>query len=468
MTRTHPAQRANAPLLVLAGALAACTPSGGDPVDTPGDGLEARVDALMAPLVESNEFSGAVVLMRGGQVVYHRGFGMANHSAGVPFTAETPADGGSLAKTFTAAGVRLLAHEGRVDLDAPVARYVTEYPHARTTVRHLLAHSTGLPPAYEFFDPHFGPDDLWTTEAMLRLTGLHAPEPSFEPGSRYEYSNLGFDAAGLLIERVTGQDYESFVRERFFEPAGMTGSFARPARLSDWQGIRTEGYAWVDGAWMPNDVLDREGFLGASNLYFPATDLARWGNAQVEGTALPAEVFEAGQSPLAVDGAPLPVTGLSWYCDERGVRCSYTGHHAGFHDFLHWDRERREVAAFVSNSTLPAWRTATLQRALVRVLAGNEGGWDDTGPFEALADLDLRALAGSYRAAGAPPVELLVGDDGQILVRVGGGPAVAAYPAGPDVLYAPGLDGFLAFSRDPRDVVLHLRSMEIDLVAHRS
>lgn len=82
--------------------------------------LADRVDAAIAPLVARHEFSGAVVLARGGRVVYQRGFGLANHAAALAFTPDTPADGGSLAKTFTAAGVWWLAHEGRIDADAPV------------------------------------------------------------------------------------------------------------------------------------------------------------------------------------------------------------------------------------------------------------------------------------------------------------------------------------------------------------
>ncbi len=467
MTRARSSLPAVPPALTLVAALAGCSPPGGSPPHAPAADLGTRVDAILAPLVAANEFSGAVVLMRDGEVVYRRGFGMANHREGIPFTPETPVDGASLAKTFTAAGVRLLAAEGRIALEAPVARYLPEYPHPRTTVTHLLSHSNGLPADYGFFEPLFAAGEVWTTEAMLRLTGEHAPEPSFEPGSRYEYSNLGFDAAGLLIERVSGRDYEGFMRERFFEPAGMTGSFARPARLSEWEGPRTEGYAWVEGAWVPNDALDLEAFFGASNLYFTADDLARWGEAQVRGTALPEAIVQAGLHPLEFGGAGLPMTGLAWYCDERQVRCNYSGHHAGFHDFLHWDRERREVAVFVSNSTLPAWRIATLQRDLVRVLSGAAPEELHTPTFVPAADLEPEELAGRYEAIRAPVIELTAGDGGLHLRLAGGAPA-DAYPAGPQVLYVPGYDAFLGFALDGTEPVLHLRSVEVDAVARRS
>ena len=285
------------------------------------DELAMRVDALLAPLVAAHQFSGAVVLTRDGQTLVQRGVGQANHAAGLPFTPQTPADGASMAKTFTAAGLWLLAEQGRVELDAPVTRYVPEFPHARTTVRHLLAHSNGLPTDYAFFDPHFSADQVRTTRGLLQVVAREAPQPRFEPGTRFEYSDLGFDVAALVIEQVTGQGYEAFLRQQFFGPLGMDNSFARPARLADWPGVRTLGYRWRDGDWQLFDVYDMEAFLGASNLYFSAQDLARWARAQALESALPASVVASGQQRPMLGGRPSSITGLSWYCDERAVRC---------------------------------------------------------------------------------------------------------------------------------------------------
>ena len=168
-----------------------------------GAALQAGVDALLAPRVAANEFSGAVVLMRDGRTVYARGFGLANREAGLAFTPDTASDGGSLAKTFTAAALAGLAHEGRVDFHAPVVRFLPGYPHAATTLRQLVAHSNGLPPYYEFFDPHFPPGAVRTTAAMLEVVARVEPVPRFAPGTRFEYSNLGYDAAALVIEPVS-------------------------------------------------------------------------------------------------------------------------------------------------------------------------------------------------------------------------------------------------------------------------
>ena len=458
---------------VLVGVLAACLSACGaerDRTNTTGSrALADRVEALVVPLVAANEFSGAIVMERGGQTVYARGFGLANHAAALAFTPDTPADGGSLAKTFTAAGIWWLAHEGRIDLDAVVQRYVPEYPHSQTTVTQLLSHSNGLPPHYEFFDAFVGPGEVRTTAALLRIVAQQAPRPSFAPGTQYEYSNLGFDAAALVIERATGQSYEAFVKERFFSRLKMPSSFARPARFADWRGLRTAGYRWRDGNWELHDALDGEGFLGASNLYFSAADLARWGSANASGAALPAPVVAAGQHQLSVGGQPIQITGLSWYCDRRKVRCNYSGHHAGFHDFVFWDRERNEAVAFVSNSSLPAWKIATLQRDLVSALAGREADVDPAATFLDVLELDPADVAGTYVAADIPVVTVTtVQQDGGFTVRLGNGQGYAAYPAGRQVLYVPGSDFYLAFSGDAAARAMHVKAQELNIVMRRS
>ena len=461
---THTSRRFDVMVGVLAACASACTvPDGGS-----ADALTGRIDALVAPLVAANEFSGAIVMMRGGAAVHARGFGIANHAAGIAFTPETPADGGSVAKTFTAAGIWWLADEGLVALDTAVRRYVPEYPHEQTTVRQLLSHSNGLPPDYGFFDAHFGTDDVRATTEMLRIVAKELPQPSFTPGTRFEYSNLGYDAAALVIERVTGRSYATFVQERFFSRLDLRSSFARPARLAEWDGVRTIGYRWRDGAWDLHDSFDGEAFLGASNLYFSAADLARWGSANARGVALPADVFEAGQTQLRVSGLPLELTGLSWYCDQRKVRCTYGGHNAGFHVFVYWDRELDGSVAFVSNSTLPAWKIVGLQRDLVHAWEGRPAVADTGAAFLDVLDVDPSEIAGRYVATGAPVLTVTAVQGRGIMMRLDSGVEYDAYPAARDVLYVPGLDLYLAFSGDTADRALYAKSLELDFVLRRS
>lgn len=426
--------------------------------------LAVRIDAVVEPLAEAREFSGAVVLMREGRVVYQRGFGMANHAAGVPFTPETPADGGSLAKTLTAAGIWLLAHEGRIDVEAPVTRYVREYPFAGTTVRQLISHSNGLPPYYGFWDPFFGPDELRTTGKLLAIVARELPAPRFTPGERFEYSNLGFDVAALLIERVTGLPIGRFYEQRFFSRFGMEHSFARPGRFADWPGVRTLGYRWRDGEWRIVDVYDMEAFIGGSNVYFSVADLARWASANARGPAIAPGAFAAGQRRMPIGGVPSPITGLSWYCDDSGNRCYYTGSNNAFHGLAYWDRDRAEAVAFVSNAATPPWKLITLQRDLVAALAGRPVAREPQVEFRAFDAAARATIAGTWTSEQAGRLEILA-DDERPRLRLESGLAFDMFQVSRDVLYVPGPDYLIAFSGEDRPSAMHVRSMFVDGVA---
>jgi CubicO group peptidase (beta-lactamase class C family) len=439
-------------------------------VATAPDGLAQHVDTLVEPLVQARQFNGAVVLMRRGQRLYGRGWGLANRKLAVAFTPHTPSDGGSMAKTFTAAGLWWLAQEGRVSMTQPVRELVPAYPHDGVTVAHLLAHSAGLAPGYESFDVHFQPGELRTTDALLALAGQAAPAPAFEPGTRFAYSDLGYDAAARVIERVSGQAYADFVRERFFQPHGLVDGFARPARFVDWPVPRTRGYRWRDGRWQDHDAYDGEAFLGGSNLMLSADDLARWGQAWARGRALPAAAEVAGRARPLIDGRPSALNGLNWFCDAAGLRCHYTGSLNGFHALVYWDRVRGESIGVVSNSDTPPWPLFMLERRLVDRLAGRAEPAPDpwtalfeTGTGDALVSLE--GWVGRY-ALPAGQIAKVSRAGPRLQLQIDDGPVRDLEPASGSVFKDPATDGWLAFETAPAGGRrLHLRSLYGDAVA---
>lgn len=452
------------PLIVLSAcARAGETPDAGT-VWTPAD--SARVDAILTPLVAGHAFMGAVAFVRDGQVVYARGAGKADVAAGLDFTPSTPADGGSLAKTLTAAAVWTLVHEGRLAIDTPVTAYVREYPYPGTTVRQLITHTNGLPPAYEAFDPYFGPRELRTTGALLATVRRAMPRPRFPPGTRFEYSNLGFDAAALVVERVTGQSIAGYFRERFFAPLGMDASFARPGRLAEFPRPRTLGHRWADTAWVVADVFDNEAFVGGSNVYFSALDLARWVGAHSTGAALPPAIRALGEPRPIINGHPSPINGLSWYCDDSAERCHYTGDINAFHSLAYWDRARGEAVAMLSNSDLAPWTLITLQRDLVAVLAGREPDRTPRPTFVAVDDARREVVVGRYVAPGSDTIRVVDSRDG-LRLRIGSGLDFDVFHIAPDMFYVPGLDYFVGFSGDADARRIHVRSMFVDFVVPR-
>jgi len=339
--------------------------------------LDAVVQAQVQALVDARLFSGAVVLLRDGRTLVARGWGLAHHAAGAAFTPATPCDVASLAKNFTAAGIWMLVHEGRLSLQQEVHALVPAYPHRGVTVFHLLAHAGGLAPDYGHFDRHFQPGQIRTTQALLALAGRDWPEPRFVPGSAFLYSDLGYDALGLVIEHAGGQPYADFVRERFFRPHGLVHAFARPPRLADWPPPRTRGYRFADGRWQDDDAYDGEAFLGGGNLVLSALDVARWGDAWARGRVLPPEAEHTGAERPMLGGQRSAMDLVGWFAPPEGRpaepaarRGHNTGNYNGFRASLHWHRARGEVVAIVSNGGLPQAEGDALLWGLVDLLAG--------------------------------------------------------------------------------------------------
>lgn len=419
-------------VIAAAVALAGCA--------SPPPTVSQRADVLMRDLVQRNRFQGAVVMGRGGRVGYAAGFGLADVERQVPFTPDTPTDGASIAKTFTAAALLMLVGEGRLGLETPVRELIAQYPHPATRVRHLLAHSAGLFD-YEWLDPRVAPGEPRTNASHLALIARDAPVPNFEPGSAFTYDNVAYDVAAMVIERSTGLRYAEVIAERFSRPLALA-AFVRPARFADWQGTRTRGYQRTGAGWKDHDAYDLEGFHGGANLYLSARDLYRWvaGYTGVVGAA----AHRAALAPARLDdGRSTGISLGSWYVSPDGQRRYYTGSHNGFFCFGYADEGRNIAMAWVANDAPPSWLQPALSRALVAIAEGREPEALVAPPA---ADPSVDP-SGRYRVNGVGEVSV-VREGEQLRVRLRS-VDYQGFPVARGVHYVPGLDAYLRFASAP-------------------
>jgi D-alanyl-D-alanine carboxypeptidase len=186
--------------------------------------LTARLSKSLDSLSNRDQFSGVVLISKGGAPVFQHAYGMADREADRANDVETAFNLGSINKVFTATAIRQLVAAGRLDLDSTVAKYWPSYPNAevakRITIRQLLQHRSGI--GGDIFDPPPGGkrSEIRHNRDFLQLFADRPLE--FEPGSRSEYSNAGYVVLGLLVERLSGEDYYAYIRQHIYEPAGMT------------------------------------------------------------------------------------------------------------------------------------------------------------------------------------------------------------------------------------------------------
>jgi CubicO group peptidase (beta-lactamase class C family) len=433
------------------------------------------IDSLMTSLNDQGYFvSGAVVAGRGDEILYERGFGLANAAEGVPFTPDTPAYGASMAKTLTATAILMLQEEGRLRIDDPVTENLPELPYSEIRVRHLLEHSTGLLPDGPLLA--MAPRGAeHTNELLLDLLVEHVPPLAFPPGTGFLYSGTGFVLAEILIERVTGESYASFLRERIFEPLQMDSSFVRAAEAKD--RVRTLGYRTApDGTLELFDVPE-------GGIDYSTRDLYRWVSSFCSDPLLSESSLSAGlEAPVLWDGERSGIALLNWYCPDTGRRFYFTGDNRGFYSFAYWDADRHHAFAYMSNTLLPNWLRPRLAMALVDILEGRppsliedphyaiagvpSGSWDlyarlpsldDFAP--ALGEYEMTP-AGRVSIENPPPNWMNIGwmlEEGWFtpVARANGGLRFNLFPVEPGMFYVPGLDAWVGFTESGGELTLH-------------
>ena len=202
------------------------------------------ITAALQPFVDNHALAGAVTLTASkDQFLDLQAVGFADIAAGKPLQTDSLFWIASQTKPITAAALMMLVDEGRLHLDDPVEKYLPEFhgqwliveeddahrvlrkPAHAITVRNILSHTSGLPFASPVENPTL--DGLPLREAVLS----YALSPlQFEPGSKYSYSNEGINAAGRLIEVLTGTPYETFLQERLLDPLGMKDTTFWPTK----------------------------------------------------------------------------------------------------------------------------------------------------------------------------------------------------------------------------------------------
>jgi CubicO group peptidase (beta-lactamase class C family) len=204
---------------------------GAGPVDTPvevpavaeTDLPKAIADAVDAAV--KSGFSGAVIVARASTPLFAQAYGEADRASHRANTLDTPINLGSDNKSFTALVIARLVEQGKLAYDAPVGRYLPDWPQAevreRVTLAHLLSHTSGL-------DDYFGPQHRARRAELDEVADyaelIKTQAPAAEPGKTFHYSNAGVVLLGLIAERVSGRDYYDLVRELVYRPAGMTRS----------------------------------------------------------------------------------------------------------------------------------------------------------------------------------------------------------------------------------------------------
>ena len=307
-----------------------------------------------------NGLNGVVLYAEQGELVYEEAFGWRDlnkrHKDSIRIDDAFQLSSDS--KMFTAEAVMLLKADGKLDYDDDIRKYIPEIPYEGVTIRHLLTHCSGLP-RYDSMADEFWPDRKkpFSNEALIAMLAEKTPDPYGTPGGGYFYNNINYALLASVVERASGQHFEDFMRERIFEPCGMTHSYIYSMRddtaVSLYMPVEVHGHdVYRSGpVKAQNDYLN--GVMGDKIMFSTVEDLYRYNQALDQALLLP----DSLQREAFMPGSP------KWKNDENygfGWRMSKEHPNAYFH-FGWWkgyrslivrDVAHRRFLAILTNTTV--------------------------------------------------------------------------------------------------------------------
>jgi CubicO group peptidase (beta-lactamase class C family) len=299
----------------------------------------------------------AVGVARGGNVLLQRGYGMADLERGVPLTAETILESGSVAKQFTATAVLLLASDGKLGLDDPARKYIPELPdYGRPlTIRHLLTHTSGLREWSSLVQAQGWPrGERAHTQADLLDIVVRQKALNYPVGDYYSYTNSGYALAETIVERVSGMSFQEFTRQRIFQPLGMTHTQWRDdfTRLVPGRG---QAYSNEPDGWHLN--MPFEDVVGPGGLLTTVGDWLIWSQAIVDKKLGAAWADSLTNRMRLTSGREIEYAKGLFITRYRGLReISHSGSTAGYSTFLarYPERDNLTIAVMCNAANAPA------------------------------------------------------------------------------------------------------------------
>jgi CubicO group peptidase (beta-lactamase class C family) len=294
------------------------------------------LDQYFRTVFPEQEPGGAVLIMKDDDVIFSKGYGLANVELKEPITPATLFNLGSVSKTFVANAILKLADENKLSLQDPLSEYFqfrNESIGEAVTIAHLLTHTSGLPD-----NRNVSADTIFYLSAKDEENWapvLNADSLRFAPGTRYEYSNPAFNALALIIEKVTGVKWQHYVTESIMRPSGMNTSTITDGPHPE-SGV-AHAYVKLNGEWKEDDYGEEPTFAAAGNggVWSSVEELAKYELANQRGIFLRKALVEDARTVKKFaqwSASYKPFIGWSWFVEETdGVKTvGHSGDQGGF------------------------------------------------------------------------------------------------------------------------------------------
>ncbi|MFY7734379.1 MAG: serine hydrolase domain-containing protein [Bacteroidia bacterium] len=319
-----------------------------------------KIQYILDSSYDKSVFYGNVLITQNNQILLEKSYGYADSNKQKPLTNKNAFQVASISKQFTAYAIMICQHNGLLHIDSLVCKYIPTFPYKNIRIKHLLNHSSGLPNFWDQIRPNLDTLKANGNNDVLDYLIAHPLPLQFEPGTKFQYCDIGYDFLANIIENVSGQTYQVFMHNNIFKPLKMKNTYAY--MVTDISRINNKnlaiGHNLVKGKLeyahlqpQNNFVSYLGNFYGDGSMVTTANDLALWSYALKNCTLLPCDL-----QALTMDSSIFVREninyGLGWFVKNTptGKLLYHTGGHPGNLHVIYRIPESNITFIFLSNA----------------------------------------------------------------------------------------------------------------------
>lgn len=416
------------------------------------------VDAILREESRPDQPGVAVMVSRGGKMLFSRGYGLANTADKTPITPKTKFRIGSVTKQFAAAAILKLQEEGKLSVTDKLSKFIPDYPRGNeVTLHHLLTHTSGITSYtskqdfYEKVTHPIEPEDL--------IASFKNDDFDFAPGEKWSYSNSGYFLLGHIVEKVSGKSFDDYLRETFFAPLEMKDSGIHRPDL----GLEHEAAGYSYSGEKLEDALnwDMSHAGAAGAIYSTVEDLQRWNEGIFGGKVLNQKTLDAAFTKAETKANDNAMGyGYGWAMgQQRGLpMIHHGGGLQGFSSFL-TRFPKQDLTVAVLHNALPG--SGELEPGRLAAILAEAFLWKEMAPNPSRAvdeTVDPKtyvAFVGDYDYGQATLT--VTTEDNRLFAQLTGQQKMEIFPASSSLFFWKVVNAQIEFLRDVDDNVISVQ-----------
>jgi CubicO group peptidase (beta-lactamase class C family) len=340
-----------------------------------------EINDFFSALAKNNLFNGSVLIAKSGENTFSNSYGYSNIEKKEKINEKSQFPIASISKTFTAVAILQLKQKGKLNIDDPVQKYLLNFPYPNVSIKHLISNTSGLTQYYRLFDNAIKekPEKIFSNEDIIPTLIENKVPLSFAPGDKWEYNNVNFCLAALIVEKITGIDFRDYLAQNIFGPAKMKDSFLPKNRKLKEQN-QVELYTYpnfystnvVNVQTLKETLLidEKSNFYGPGGIVSTAVDLQKYQKALFSYQILNKKELEEALTPSKLNDGKIAsyrfedkeiAYGLGWqiYTNDSNEKIVFhDGLNTGLTSILMHNVTRNQTVVLLSNTASPVFVTA--------------------------------------------------------------------------------------------------------------